>query len=1185
MEKSTMGFWKVCAVIFTTSFLLLGESLLSVRPLAAQAQAVTASLSGIVYDSSGATVPEATVTLSDAERGLVRTFVTAANGRYFFGLVPAGSYSLKVEKLGFSTSLQERIVLGLGAAETLDATLQVGVATQAVMVTSVAPLLNTADTNIETDVTQKQTVDLPLNLRQPFSLVFLNSSANNSGQAQGLNAGGQESSTDDQDIAFFNFGGSMFGATAFLLDGHWDTAADWGGIVYSPTVDEVQEMKIQTNTFTAQYGWSMGNVLNAITKSGTSSFHGDAFEFLRNSELDANYFFNNAYGIPKPVFRRNQFGFTAGGPLYIPGLYEHRNKTFIFGSFDGMRQANPVTAVVTVPPMQFRTGDFSSLLGAQVGTDALGRPSYAGEIYNPFTTRSVTAGQVDPTTGLVASQSGLIRDPFAGNIIPTALFDPVAAKVLSYWPDPTNSALSNNLVYSGTVPASSDAYTVRVDHNISEKSRLYVRWSQKHQMLTLGNESLGLGNPASSYMYHPDNRLDSVLDYNHVFSPTLTMDINIGASRWVEAGTPPAYHFNPSTLGLPSFMDTLGTPAGAFPQISVDDYVQLNQWGGNAEYPRDNKTYSVDVRKVWGQHMMSMGFMGVDLQYKSLITPYGTFHFPRVMTEGPVPTGTEVGTGDPFASFLLGTGDSGGYTINAFSALDKKFMGWYFQDDWKATRKLTLNLGIRYDFQTPQTDRFDRQSWFDPSAINPIGKAIGETVLGSLVFAGPDTRRGLYRAQYNNFAPRVGLAYNLMKNTVVRAAFGTFYAPAYQLGADLDGFSQTTPYVGTINGFNPVNPLSNPFPSGPLLPIGKQDGALTYVGLGLGGAMPFRPTPYVEQWTVGVQQAIGSSSRLEVNYIGNHGVKLNFGGVQIDQLNPQYLSQGASLLAQVPNPFYGAITSSGCGLDQATVESGQLLLPFPQYCGVTSEQALGSSSYYDAFTATFTHQWSQGLQILASFTVSKFLDNSGGPEGWSSAAGNQIRNNYNLSAEKALDINDIPKALVLSYIYEFPVGHLKHFGSTWSGPVNSVLGGWQVSGVTTLKDGFPVAITDPNNNTFSFGGGQQPNLVGDPHVSHPTINQWFNTAAFAQPADFTFGNTTRTLPNTRVPGFNNWDLSIQKRWNWKEKLKVEFRCEFYNAFNHTNLYAPDGGFGDPTFGEITNAFRPRDIQLGLKTYW
>jgi hypothetical protein len=1151
----------------------------------AQAQAFTASLSGVIADASGAAVPGATVTLNNPDKGFTRTYTTAGDGSYSFTLVPPGTYELKVEKQGFRPYTQKGIILAVGQAATQNVTIQLGSVTQEVTVTAAAPLLNTTNANVSSDVTQRQTVELPLNLRNVFGLVALNSSVNNSQQNQALNPPGSQG-TADQDIAFFNFGGGRFGTTAFLLDGHWDGAGDWDGTIYVPSVDETQEFKIQTNTFTAQYGLSMGNVVNAITKSGGNSFHGDVFEFLRNDVLDANYFFNNSAGIPKPVFQRNQFGATAGGPLYIPKLYEQRDKTFIFGSYEGLRQGTPLTLVTTVPTQAMRSGDFSALLGPQIGTDALGRPVYSGQVYNPFTTRQVTAGQVDPVTGLTATQSGFIRDPFAGNMIPSDMINSVSENLLQYWPNPTNSStLVNNYTASGPAPVGADSYTVRVDHTISDKSRMFVRWSQKREFKQLAGELFGANDIGGPGTVAPDNRWDWGFNYNRVFNPTLVMSVNLGWNRWVEGRKPQGVPFNPSTLGLPSFLDS---NPGAFPSITVSGMSSLGSGGLNAT-PREARSYSVDFTKVHGAHTVNMGFMGIGFYLNTFNSPQASFNFPLDMTQGPNPNSALAATGYGFASFLLGTGDRGGVTLSANGAFRKGYYGWYFQDDWKAARKLTLNLGLRYDIQGAPTDRFDRYSWFNYTAANPISSAVGFNVPGELIYTGASNRRGIYQPQYTNFAPRVGFAYSVSNNLVMRAGFGMFYTPAIEFGdyqgLSLNGFTQTTPYVGTIDGITPANLLSNPFPGGLILPPGKAAGALTNVGFDTNAVENYRPTPYVEQWMYGLEYQLTPNNSISATYVGNHGVKLTFFQLQKNQIPVSDLALGDALQTMVANPFYGHITSSGCGLDQPTVPEGQLLRPFPEFCSVSDPQTPAGFSSYNGVQFNFNHRWSQGMQLLASFTISKYLDNAEGYEGWTSGASNSIRNWYNTSAEKSLNPDDIPKSLVVSYIYELPFGRGKRFGSGASTPVDAVLGGWQVSGVSTFKDGFPLPIYAASNNTNSFGGNQRPNQVGNPHIQKPTINQWFNTNAFAQPAPFTFGNLPRYMPNLRAPGLNNWDLAIQKWWKWREKLRFQFRAEMYNAFNHTNFYAPDTTLGDPAFGKINGASPSRDVQLGLKIYW
>ncbi|MGH9444401.1 MAG: carboxypeptidase-like regulatory domain-containing protein [Terriglobia bacterium] len=1165
--------------------LLLGVC--GTRSVQAQTEAFAASLSGVITDASGRAIPGATVTLSDTHAGFSRTFTTGPDGRYSFTLVSPGTYTLKAEKTGFRVYSQVGVVLAVGETASQNITMEVGAITQQVTVHAAAPILNTSNANIASTVTGREAVELPLDLRNVYGLVSLNSSVNNSQQNQALNGGGQTGDAD-QDIAFFNFGGGRFGTTAFLLDGAWDAAGDWGGIVYVPSVDDTGEFKIQTNAFTAQYGWSMGNVVNAVTKSGTSSFHGDAWEFVRNSAWDANFFFNNSANIPLPEFARNQFGFTMGGPLYIPKIYKQRDKTFIFGEFEGLREAQPVPFTGSVPTTAMRGGDFSGFLGPQIGTDALGRPILSGQIYNPFTTRQVTQGQVDPVTGLTATQSGFIRDPIPGNKIPTASFDPVAQKLLQYWPLPTGPGTVNNYSASGGVPSSQTDYSIRVDQNISDKSRMFARWSQKFEYKQQTGDFFGTNDPGGPGTLAPDDRLDGALGYNHVFSPTTVMSVDLGWARWVEGRVPQGVPFDPSIVGLPSALNAFGGP-GAFPSITIEGETSLGSGVSNST-PREDRSYSIDFTKVAGAHTLDIGFMGVGMISNSFCSSQANFGFSAGTTEGPNPVTGNPATGEGFASFLLGTGSGGsGVSLTASAAFEKNFEGWYVQDDWKVKRNLTLNLGLRYDFQTAVTDRFNRLSWFNPAATNPISSQIGMNVPGELVYTSP-SHRGVYNPQYTNLAPRVSFAYSPISKMVMRGGFGMFYIPAMEMGdyqgLSLYGYSQNTPYVASVNGITPTNLLSNPFPGGLLLPTGNSLGSLTNEGFYNQGPELHQPTPYIEQWAYGIQYAISPNTMLNATYVGNHGVKLLLDTVQgIDELPTADLALGDNLLQQVANPFAGHITQSGCGLNDPTIVKSQLLLPYPEYCGVGYTQPPEARSSYNALQLSFRHRWSSGLQMLLSYTNSKYLDDSDGPEGWTSGVSSDYESVYNLRNEYAPDIDDIPQSFVASYIYQLPVGRGRHFGSLMSKPADALIGGWQVSGLTTAKEGFPLGLTAATNNLNNDGGTQRPNIIGNPHLSNPTVNEWFNTAAFGEPAPFTFGNAPRTMPNLRAPGLYDWDIAAEKYFSLSEKARLQFRAEFFNAFNRVNLYAPSTSFGAPGFGVITLSNPPRDIQFALKLLW
>lgn len=1146
--------------------------------LHAQGQVAFASLSGTVRDSTGAVVPGASATITDPEKNLSRSFTAGGDGRYVFTLVPPGMYTLRVTHAGFRTYVQTGIRLAVGEAAVQDVTLEVGDVTQEVTVVAAAPALNVSNANVATDVTESQLTQLPLDYRAPFFFVTLKSSANAGQIWQSFNAGASQSGPGaDQDASAFTLSGSRFGTTGFLLDGHWNGSGDWDAIMYSPTVDETQEFKIQEKVFTAQYGLSMGNVVNAITRSGSSKLHGTAFEFLRNDNLDANNFFNNRNRIRKPEFKRHQLGGNVGGPFYIPRLYPRREKTFFFGSYEGLRQVTPLTLVTTAPTPAFRRGDFSALLGPQIGTDTLGRPIPRGQLYDPFTTRRLPAG-------------GFIRDPFPGNVIPEPLMNPVARAASAFYPLPTSGSLANNFTSSIGAPVSQDKYTARIDHNFSDNARMFGRWSQTFEFKTRTGAFFGPNNPGGPGERAGNDRWDMGLGFNYTFNPTFIMSAAGGFNRWIETRDEDSFPFPPSRLGLPSFLDTF---SNQFPRMNMDGAFSLGGGSANNLTIHNVASFSVDFTKIRAAHTFSFGFLHIAFQNNNVLRNLVSFNFPALMTQGPDPAAPSAQTGLGFASFLLGTGGSGGFPLNSSPAMTKKYEGWYFQDEWKVTPKFTTTLGLRYDIQSAPTDRFSRFSNFEFTGRSPLEDALAGRlggaspfpVRGHLVFTDSD-RRGLHETRLNSFAPRLSLAYRVTEKLVARTGFGMFFIPTYPMfNIPFNGFSQTTPYVGTVDGITPVNLLSNPFPAGLIPPPGASLGPLTNVGLGVNAVGRRRSTPYVEQWTFSLQHAFTPDDSLEVSYVGNHGVKLNYGSVQKDQLPSQLLSLGNSLLEPVPNPFLGLISSSACGLDRPTVPRGQLLRPFPHFCGVNEQQPLGASSWYHGMTLEFSHRFSHGVQFLASYTVSKYLDTSQGEQEWVSGPASRFRDFNNLAGEKSLDANDVPQSLVLSYIVELPFGKRRRLGAQWGPALNAALGGWQVSSVVTYKSGLPLGIVAQTNNTNSLGGGQRPNLIGNA-AARPQgvdrVEQWFNTAAFAQPPAFTFGNVGRFISRPRGPGLQNWDIGISKFFQVQERFRIQFRAELFNAFNHPNFFLPNTTFGDPRFGRLNQTFPARDIQLALK---
>ena len=1189
--------------------ILLALWVSSTPSINAQIATTTTTLSGVVTDPAGLALPSATVTLVSKEKGINRTFVSDAGGRYSFSQLPPADYTLTVKAKGFKAYEQTGITLNPGLSATQNVTLTIGTETQSVTVTADASQLNTDNANIATDIPAKTLVELPLNMRNIYGLATLNSSVENSSESQMLLGGGGPSTDDaDQDISFLNFAGGFFGTSAYMIDGSWDTDPEWGAVIFVPSVDSVQEFKIQNNSFTAQYGWSTGNVVNVVTKSGTNTFHGSGYEFYRNDALDANLWFADHNNSPKQSLSRNQTGISAGGPFYIPGLYRQREKTFIFGLYEHLTLSTPTADTYTVPDTKFQGGDFSEILGANTGQfDNLGRPIYVGQIYNPHSARTITAGAVDPVTGLTAVNNNghcatncVIRDPIPGNVLANLQVytpDSVGAKLLSYYPKPTSSGLTNNLFASGSAPANSDEYLLRADHNFNDSTNMYFRYSYKKEFKTGTAQDWG-SDPAGPGNDRPNNRWSMAAGFTKIFSPTFTMNISSGVQIWHETSTNQSRGFDTTTLGLPSYVYQ-NSPE--FPIVSVGGESPLG--------PLTNETVtnhgpvgsvSADLIKLKAKHTFNFGFTGVELEDDQANFFQSSLQFNGGFTSGPDPQNASgVASGNGVAQMLLGTlsGGSTGTTYNP--AVSSHYLGGYVQDDWKATRKFTLNLGFRYEVQTPVTYRHNVGSIFNPEVLNPISYQVGTPYLGALQFLSPDNR-DTYNPNYDNLAPRLGFSYQAIPKAVIHGGYGIFYPPAITccFEVDSDGFSASTGISSSLNsGLNP-NPAvttSNPWPYGYNPISGNSLGEYQQVGNNAASNFRSRRSPYVQQWLLGVQYAITPNDQIDVNYVGNRGTRMITSYISRDQVNPQYLSMGtAALNAQVPNPFYGAIKSSSCGLNDPTVPESQLLSPYPQYCYVQENDSPAGFSDYNALDVAFNHRVSKGLTTLVSYTYSKFLDNVEGNNSWSYNGNSSPANNYNLAAEKSVDGGDVPQALVANYVYQLPFGRGKTIGSSMGRAADAIVGGWEVSQIASFKQGIPISIS--GNDIASYGGNPRPDYSGNLHVSNPSIHEWFNTGAFSFAPYGTWGNTPRYFSNLRGPRYQNWDTSIDKNWRFRESMRIQFRAELFNTFNHPNFYSPSGtGYSgcDPnastscgsSFGQITSAFPSRTIQMAGKFYW
>src|SRR5579863_5941829 len=702
-----------------------------------------------------------------------------------------------------------------------------------------------------------------------------------------------------------------------------------------------------------------------------------------------------------------------------------------------------------------------------------------------------------------------------------------------------------------------------------------------------------------------------------VFSPTFTLNATAGVQLWHETSDNQSFGFDPAgTLGLPSYVSQ-NSPL--FPIVNVGGQSSLGPGTNNQQAVTNHGpvgTVSTDFIKILGRHTLSFGFTGVE-QVDSQHNYYQTtLSFNGGFTSGPDPSkGSGVTSGNGLAEMLLGVMDSGQVGTVYNPLVSNHLFGEYLQDDWKPTNRLTLNLGVRYEIQTPDTYRHDVASIFNPKVVNPISSLAGGTYIGALQFLGPNNRYA-YDMNLKNVAPRLGFSYQPTSRGVVHGGYGIFYPQSVTCcwPGDSDGFAAQTFVNGSLDGGVTPNPnisTSNPWGGNYAQITGNKNGAFQQVGNGLGSVFRSRPSPYVQQWMLGIQYAITPNDQLDVNYIGNRGIRM-VGSHNYNQLDPQYLALGADLLqAQAPNPMGaalaqletgGTIAASSCNLDKATVPNGQLLSPYPQYCNaaVSQTNAPVGDSYYNALQATYNHRISKGLTALVSYTYSKFLDNVEGNNAWSYNGpgnwGNGAANNYNMAAEKSVDAGDIPQALVASYTYQLPVGRSKTVGNGMGRVADSVVGGWEISGIATFRKGIPIGIF--GNDYNSWGGDPRPDVIGNVKAPHQTLHEWFNTGAFKFADYGTFGTAPRYFSNLRGPGYQNWDTTIEKNWVFKDRMRAQFRFETFNTFNHPNFYAPSAGSTawqgcDPNasstcgsgFGQVTAAFPARSVQWAGKFYW
>lgn len=1143
-------------------------ALIAATALTLGAQSFTASLRGTVTDGSGAAVPAAKVTLTEADRNVPHPVTTDEAGRYSATALPPGPYLLTVEASGFKKHVQSRFELLVQQSATLDVQLQVGDISTAVTIESAAPLLNTTNASLGQVIDNKYMVSLPNLGRDSLALAYLTPGVVGSAGARG--------STNTNFVA----NGARNSTSDVMVDGVTVTTVEQNSgitdLKYKPSVDSVQEFKMQTNFFPAEYGQTGGAVINMVTKSGTNDFHGTGFYFLRHSELNANGWFANRAGNKRPDFRRDQYGGVIGGPV-------RKNKTFFFATFEHTRQSSPTSQTATFPTDPQRDGDFSRTFQSN---------GQLISVFDPFDTFTNAAGQLE-------------RRAFPGNVIPKSRMDPIALKALAFFPrgnQVTNAVTNNNNWFAqGTNRSASKQMDFKGDHNINDKMRLTGRFSYAPNN---GNpvNLFGEGNPAFTFNDGPTGTKTRsiVADFTRTESATLVWNLRYGQiySDFHRNAMAP---FDLTTLGFPEYMKTNANYL-VFPTIAPEGYTDIGTEGW-VIMDRQEGVHQVSgsVSKFMGGHTMKFGgeVRQNFLDYLQPGYPSGQVSFGSQVTRQLQNVGNNL-QGNGLATMLLGWGTGGQYHIDPKVFTRSRYMGFYFQDDWKVTRKLTLNLGLRYEFDVPRWETLDRQSYWDlnqQSAIN----VPGYDTRGVIKFV-DSSRRSPFNGDYNNFSPRIGFAYAVNNKTSIRGAWGLLYqlSRATVYGHTGAGFNvNSTPTYSLDSNATLFARLNNPYPQGMLLPPGRSKGDATFLGLGAGTIVPdLNRNPEYYSWNFSIQREVGNGV-VEVNYTGSRGAHLflPFTSLSPLPLNTWYPgTPGAytrdQLNASVPNPFYGVITDPlAVNTNRQTIQRFRLLRPMPHFDGTSSGTAEPpvASSYYHALQMKYEKRFSRGVTFLGHYTWSKMLDDASiGSGNYSWLGGSTaMQNPFNRKGEKSLSAHDIAHRMVLSGVYQLPFGKGRPFAGSANRLIEAIIGGWEMSGFAIFQGGNPLQISQ--NGGVLQNGTQRPNLIGDPSTSGGVVTRlnggYFNRDAFSQPAPDTFGSAPRYL-NYRGPGIKTFDAALLKSWATREGQRLEFRLEAVNVTNTPIFGDPNTAFGNSNFGTITGTkVGARNVQLGFKYYF
>jgi len=1168
------------------TLLLLGLSIWSLS-LPAEAQQNLGSIVGTVTDPSGAVMPGVSVTARHVSTDTVTKVTTNADGAYTLLDLKIGEYALSLGATGFKT-LKQEVLVEAGVTAKLDFKLLVGEASQIVEVSAIAPQVNTSASSIGTTRVTEEMAELPVLML-----------GNNRGTLSLLRTMPGVSPSTAADTPFGSTGiettqisGSPGGGQSYTVDGVRGSVSAHGQIRddFQPPPEMVAEMRV-IDSGSSEYGWNSGVGVALVLKSGTNALHGNVFEYLRNNAFDSRNFFASSVSINK----QNEFGFTLGGPVVIPKVYNGKNKTFFFGMYSGFRYRTAAAGSTgTVPTAQMENGDFSQWLGAQIGTDALGRPVYTGEIYDPTTTRTLPNGTI-------------VRDPFQSNgqlnVIPPTEFSSISKAVQAGFPAPNLPGVLQNWVgVSTSSPVNTNKGALKIDHLIGDgRQRISVGWDQ----WSMTNVSGGF---PVAHIISPDT-INLVLDVrarivysatigtNKVFAVRVAGNANpqgTFASRFPESTT------GGTTLGIQN------TYNHVTPEILFENFPTLGNWrGGQNNSPDWIIPANADFSWAKGNHDIKIGgeYLNNNITAHTCSNCMGVFSFKHLETALP----NFGNTGVDYASFLLGQLD--GATVS--NAGDFKYQsgayGFFGQDTWRVSPKLTVNIGLRWDLFYPPREQFDRMSNFDPNIPNPAV----DGHLGATTFWGMGAgRNGLDRMAplVNAWSPRIGLAYSLNSKTVIRASYGLsnnalfgVFSGGYGLpfNGGSAGWLWTGSQVSQDAGVTPAYQWDQghgiPFTAPPLPNLNPSiaNGTNTAYWPQNG----FKPAR-VQNIDFGIERQLPGGIIAKADYVGNMAHRTPQGSVKMDQMPLSDLSYGSSLLLNINSPQAQAlgIPSPYPGFNGSVA---QALTPFPQYSQVSNFARPEGFSEYNALQLAVQKQVGHGLTVLGSYTVSKELTN-GGPwynQGYDVNAGGYLTQHESMRWSNKWVMPcvfatscDRPQDLEISYVYELPLGRGKRWLSTNNAVLGQVVGGWRVAGFHSYFSGDPMRLATNQSIPGGFGPIWTNRVLGvpirtsnscgnyDPH--NPASKQFLNGAAFTDPAPFTVGNTL-ILSNVRGCGFENENFSAQKLFRFGEKEKLVFSADFSNIFNRVRWNKPSNNIDLSTFGQIFGAQPPRLVQFHL----